>query len=69
MSLLFKTLEKYGVKQINPKGEVFNPDLHQAIATAPSDEFEPNTVIDVLQKGYSLNDRLIRPALVVVAAS
>lgn len=68
MSLLFKTLEKYGVKQIDPRGDAFNPDLHQAIATQPS-ESAPNTVLEVLQKGFSLNDRLIRPALVVVAAS
>jgi molecular chaperone GrpE len=67
MSLFLKTLEKHGVKQINPLGETFNPELHQAIATRPSDDYEPNTVVEVLQKGYTLNDRLIRPALVVVA--
>lgn len=67
MSLLLKTLEKYGVKQVNPIGELFNPEVHQAIATQPSDA-PPNTVIEVLQKGFLLNDRLIRPALVVVAA-
>lgn len=67
MSLFLKTLEKHGVKQINPLGETFNPELHQAIATRPSDDYEPNTVAEVLQKGYTLNDRLIRPALVVVA--
>lgn len=69
MTLFLKTLEKYGVKQIDPLGQAFNPELHQAIATKPSDEYEANTVIEVLQKGYTLNDRLIRPALVVVAAS
>lgn len=69
MSLFLKTLEKHGVKQVNPLGEAFNPELHQAIATQPSNEFEPNTVMEVLQKGYTLNDRLIRPALVVVSAS
>lgn len=68
MALFLKTLEKYGVKQIDPVGETFNPELHQAIATKPSDEFASNTVLEVLQKGYSLNDRLIRPALVVVAS-
>lgn len=68
MTLFLKTMEKYGVKQINPLGEAFNPELHQAISTQPSDEYETNTVLDVLQKGYSLNDRLIRPALVVVAS-
>jgi molecular chaperone GrpE len=68
MSLLMKTLEKYGVKQVDPEGQLFNPELHQAIATQPSD-LPPNTVLEVLQRGYTLNDRLIRPALVVVAAS
>ncbi len=67
MSLFLKTLEKHGVKQISPLGETFNPELHQAIATRPSDEYGPNTVMEVLQKGYTLNDRLVRPALVVVA--
>lgn len=67
MNLMLKTLEKYHVKQIDPKGQPFNPELHQAIATAPSDQ-APNIVIEVLQKGYTLNDRLIRPALVVVAS-
>lgn len=67
MSLLLKTLDKYGIKQINPVGDQFNPELHQAIATQPSD-MPPNTVVEVLQKGYLLNDRLIRPALVVVAS-
>lgn len=68
LSLLLKTLEKHRIKQVNPLGEMFNPELHQAIATAPSDQ-PANTVLEVLQKGYLLNDRLIRPALVVVAAS
>lgn len=68
MSILLKTLEKYSVKQINPLGELFNPELHQAIATQPSDK-PANIVLEVLQNGYTLNDRLIRPALVVVAAA
>lgn len=68
MNLFLKTLSKHHVKQIDPLGEVFNPELHQAIATQPSDEYETNTVIEVLQKGYMLNDRLVRPALVVVAS-
>lgn len=67
MSLLLKALEKYGVKQISPMGEPFNPELHQAISTQETSDFAPNSVITVLQKGYTLNDRLIRPALVVVA--
>ncbi len=68
MDLFLKTLEKYGVKQLDPQNEIFNPELHQAIATQPSDA-PANTVLEVLQRGYLLNDRLIRPALVVVAAA
>lgn len=68
MSLLLKTIEKFAVKQIDPIDQPFSPELHQAIATQPSDK-APNTVLEVLQKGYTLNDRVIRPALVVVSAS
>lgn len=69
ITLFLKTLEKFGVRQIDPKHEAFNPELHQAISTQESSEVRPNHVIDVLQRGYTLNDRLIRPALVIVAAS
>lgn len=62
----FQTLERYGVKAINPQGEAFNPDLHQAISMQPS-EAASNTVLQVLQKGYQLNERVLRPALVIVA--
>jgi molecular chaperone GrpE len=65
-SQFFQTLERFGVKPIDPLGEPFNPDLHQAIAMQPSDG-EPNRVIQVLQKGYQLNDRVLRPALVIVS--
>ena len=61
-----QALEKLGVKEVNPEGEKFNPDLHQAISMQES-EAEPNTVLTVVQKGYQLHDRLIRPALVIVA--
>ncbi|MGB5080144.1 MAG: nucleotide exchange factor GrpE [Burkholderiales bacterium] len=60
--------EKANLKEINPLGEKFDPHRHQAISMLPSEK-EPNTVIDVLQKGYSLHDRVIRPALVTVAKS
>ena len=63
----FQTLERYGVKAINPQGEAFNPDLHQAISMQPSDSQASNTVLQVLQKGYQLNERILRPALVIVA--
>ncbi len=60
-------LEKFGVNEVNPLGEPFNPELHQAMSMQPSDEYEPNTVTAVMQKGYVLNDRLIRPAMVMVS--
>jgi molecular chaperone GrpE len=60
-------LEKYGMKEVNPQGEPFNAELHQAMTMQPSDEYEPNTVTAVMQKGYVLNDRLIRPAMVMVS--
>ncbi|MGB7541851.1 MAG: nucleotide exchange factor GrpE [Burkholderiales bacterium] len=58
--------EKANLKEINPVGEKFDPHRHQAISMLPSDK-EPNTVINVLQKGYALHDRVIRPALVTVS--
>lgn len=64
--LFLDTLDKHGIKQINPLGEVFNPQLHEAIAMQPSDSAESNTVMSVFQKGYELNDRVIRPARVIV---
>lgn len=60
-------LGKFEVKVVDPKGEAFNPELHQAMTMMPSPEHRPNTVIDVFQKGYTLNGRLVRPAMVVVA--
>jgi len=65
--LFIKTMEKNGIKVVDPRGEKFDPDLHQAMSMVENDEVEPNTVIDVMQKGYTLNDRLIRPAMVVVS--
>lgn len=62
-------LEKYGVDLINPHGEHFNPEWHQAIAMLEASEVAPNTVVEVMQKGYSLNGRLLRPAMVAVAKS
>jgi len=63
---LVTVFEKSKLKEINPVGEKFDPHRHQAISMLPSDQ-EPNTVINVLQKGYLLNDRVVRPALVTVA--
>jgi len=65
---LAQVFDKNRLKEINPIGEKFDPHRHQAISMLPSDK-EPNTVINVLQKGYLLHDRVIRPALVTVATS
>jgi molecular chaperone GrpE len=54
---------------LEPYGEPFDPQMHEAITMVPSETVEPNSVIDVLQKGYSLNGRLVRAAMVVVAKS
>ncbi|ORU93389.1 MAG: nucleotide exchange factor GrpE [Cycloclasticus sp. symbiont of Bathymodiolus heckerae] len=66
---LLSSLANSGVVQVNPEGESFNPDLHQAISMVPSDEHANNTVMQVFQKGYTLNSRLMRPAMVIVSQS
>ncbi|MEM0514565.1 nucleotide exchange factor GrpE [Pseudoalteromonas sp. YIC-827] len=58
---------KFNVEVVNPQGEAFNPELHQAMAMQPSEDVAPNTVIAVMQKGYTLNGRLLRPAMVMVS--
>jgi molecular chaperone GrpE len=58
--------EKSALTEINPLGEKFDPNHHQAISVVESQQ-EPNTVVTVLQKGYLLADRVLRPALVIVA--
>ncbi len=63
---LAAAFEKFNIKLIDPRGEKFDPHLHQAISTVDSD-LAPNTVVQVMQKGYVLNDRVIRPALVIVS--
>ncbi len=60
-------LQKVGVEQVNPKGDLFNPEFHQAVATQADDTIPPGTVLVVMQKGYLLNGRLMRPALVTVS--
>ena len=62
-------LTKHSVEPVDPEGQPFDADLHQAVSMVPNAEVEPNTVINVFQKGYTLNDRLIRPAMVVVSTS
>ncbi len=58
---------KFNIEAVDPTGQPFNPELHQAMTMQPSADVEPNTVINVFQKGYVLNGRLIRPAMVVVS--
>lgn len=67
---MFETaIEKFGIKGVHPHGEAFNPEHHQAMTMIDSQEHEPNMIIDVMQKGYLLNERLVRPAMVVVASA
>ncbi|OGT31293.1 MAG: nucleotide exchange factor GrpE [Gammaproteobacteria bacterium RIFCSPHIGHO2_12_FULL_35_23] len=65
--LFLDVLTKFNVKQLNPLKEKFNPQLHEAISMQEDKAVEPNTVLAVVQKGYTLNERLIRPARVVVS--
>ncbi|TQV70890.1 nucleotide exchange factor GrpE [Aliikangiella marina] len=65
--LLVDTLNKFNIEQIAPLGDAFDPGLHEAMVMQESDEHEPNSVMHVIQMGYSLNGRLIRPARVIVA--
>lgn len=67
MSMIQKMMEKLGIEEIDPLNEPFDAEKHQAMSLQPNAEVEPNTVIAVMQKGYSLNGRLIRPAMVMVS--
>ncbi|MDP2226677.1 MAG: nucleotide exchange factor GrpE [Moraxellaceae bacterium] len=62
-------LRRHAVEQVNPAGEPFNAELHQAVSMQPSTTAEPNSVLTVLAKGYTLSGRLLRPAIVVVATA
>ena len=68
LKLLTGTLERFGVIELDPEGEPFDPELHEAMTMQPSADVEPGSVLTVIQKGYSLNGRLLRPARVIVAA-
>ena len=67
LKALLKVAESNGLKPLDPVGEVFNPELHQAVSAVDAPGRAPNTVVAVFQKGYVLNERLLRPALVTVA--
>ncbi len=69
LRILTDVLRKYGVESVESVGQPFNPQMHEAMSMVPSPDHAPNTVMAVLQKGYTLNGRLVRPAMVVVAAA
>jgi molecular chaperone GrpE len=66
LKLFVNTLEKSGIALVDPLGEPFDPQLHEAMAMVPNPDAEPNSVMDVMQRGYTLNGRLVRAAKVVV---
>ena len=67
LSMFFAALKKFNVESVNPEGEPFDPQLHQAMSMVENADVEPNTVLHVMQKGYQLNGRLVRPAMVMVS--
>ncbi|WP_029134388.1 nucleotide exchange factor GrpE [Sedimenticola selenatireducens] len=67
LKLFSDVMEKFNVVQINPEGQPFDPELHQAMSMQPRSDVPPNTVVIVVQKGYTLNGRLVRPAMVMVS--
>jgi molecular chaperone GrpE len=68
LQLMISTMGQFGFEVIDPHGEPFDAEYHEAISMQPSDQVEPGSVITVFQKGYTLNKRLLRPARVVVAS-
>ena len=66
--LLKTTLERFGISEVDPEGEPFDPEMHEAMSMMPAPNIEPGSVAKVVQKGYALNGRLLRPARVIVAA-
>jgi molecular chaperone GrpE len=68
LSGLRETLKRHGVEVVDPQGEKFDPTLHEALSTQPVDGTESGVVVEVLQKGYTLGDQLVRPARVVVSS-
>lgn len=67
LKICFDIFEKYGIKVINPVGAAFDPTKHEVLTTQVSAELEPNRVVSVIQKGFILNDRVLRPARVIVS--
>ncbi|HLV76760.1 MAG TPA: nucleotide exchange factor GrpE [Marinobacter sp.] len=69
LGLFLSSLKKFNVEQLSPVGEPFDPQQHEAMSMVPAPDAEPNSVVAVVQKGYLLNGRVVRPAMVVVAKS
>ncbi|MDJ0656242.1 MAG: nucleotide exchange factor GrpE [Xanthomonadales bacterium] len=69
LRILRKVFEKHGLQEVDPAGAAFDPELHEAMSMLPSEDQEPNTVLFVIQKGFLLNGRLLRPARVIVASA
>ncbi|APZ42233.1 nucleotide exchange factor GrpE [Acidihalobacter ferrooxydans] len=67
LRMLTQVMQKFGVQEIEAMGARFDPERHQAMSAQPTAEYPPNTVVAVMQKGYLLNDRLLRPAMVMVS--
>ena len=67
VKMLVSAFDKFGINPVHPIDEAFDPDFHQAMTMIEHPEKDPNTVIDVMQKGYTIKERLIRPAMVVVS--
>jgi molecular chaperone GrpE len=67
LKMLSKVMSDHGLEVVDPAGESFNPEFHEAVTVLPAPDLDENTVIEVLQKGFKLHDRLIRPAMVVVS--
>jgi molecular chaperone GrpE len=67
LKLMADVMGKFNITQIDPQGESFDPEQHQAMSVVPRDDVPPNTVVTVVQKGYTLNGRLVRPAMVMVS--
>jgi molecular chaperone GrpE len=68
LKLLATTLDRFGISVVDPEGEPFDPEFHEAMTMQPSGDVEPDSVLTVIQKGYTLNGRLLRPARVIVAS-
>jgi molecular chaperone GrpE len=69
LQMLTSAMGKFEIREVNPQSERFDPDFHQAMSMQERDDVEPGTVVTVVQKGYLLNERLLRPAMVIVSKS